>query len=156
MKKKIFALFGTAMLLSSCSLIDDIFKTKDSSSDEQQETPTDTPTLTLEKSEGYTVKFNNINANYYIVKDSNDYRDEIKITGNKTDEYFYYTPEVVGEHNIYIKAYDKNNKINIFKLKIIANKKNTKISIDNICFFMLLYILSLNWRGGRVGLWHQS
>lgn len=35
------------------------------------------------------------------------------------------------------------------------NKKQ-KNKLDNIYNSMLLYMLSLIWRGGRVGLWHQS
>ena len=34
--------------------------------------------------------------------------------------------------------------------------KKPKNSIDNVCKTVVLYMLSLIWRGGRVGLWHQS
>ena len=112
MKRKLFALAGTALLLSACSLLDTL-TTSTTSSDSKKEDSSDVerPTLTLEKSEGYTLKFNNVNASYYIVKDSNDYRDEIKITGNKTADYFYYTPEVVGKHDVFVKAYGSNNEV---------------------------------------------
>ena len=55
--------------------------------------------------------------------------------------------------------------IKLIMLLKISNKKKTKNQskiqkpknmLDNMCKGVLLYMLSLIWRGGRVGLWHQS
>lgn len=94
--------------LSSCSLFNN-----SSGTDEKKEpdnpTPVTYPDIVISQDEGYKVKFNNIGAAYYKVVDDNDYRSDITIGGNKTDEYFYYEPEVVGKHNIYVEAYNARN-----------------------------------------------
>ena len=107
--RKILILLCASCSLFSCSL--------SNSGDENEPTP-DTPAkpsptyprIEITQDEGYKVKFNNIGAAYYKVFDNNDYRKEVVISGNKTDEFFYYEPEVVGKHTIYVEAYNVSDK----------------------------------------------
>ena len=66
----------------------------------------------LQRSDGYTIKFHIVdNATSYEVYDDNDYReDPVTLYQSDADEngYLYYTPEVVGKHNIKVRPFADN------------------------------------------------
>jgi len=96
-------------ILSSCSIFGGE-STQGASSNTPTSTPSELTTLTLQRSNGYSLRFNNIKADYYLVRDNNDYRSEIRIEGDSSKTYFEYTPEVVGKHTVSIAAYNSSGK----------------------------------------------
>jgi len=69
--------------------------------------------LLLSRYEGYTLRFKDIpNVTKYEVYDDNDYRSTrptLYSADKDSDGYLYYTTEVVGKHNVYVKAYMSNS-----------------------------------------------
>ena len=86
--KKILTLLCASCSLFSCSLSNSGGENEPTPDTPVTPTPT-YPSIEITQDEGYKVKFNNIGAAYYKVFDNNDYRKDIVISGNKTDEFFY-------------------------------------------------------------------
>ncbi len=92
---------GDLGTLADCVAILETIKTSDELGNNVGNTKLATPVVS--QGMGYYVTWEAVeNADYYLVKDDNDYRDGVIVMA---DEELSYTTEVVGQHNVTVTAY---------------------------------------------------
>ncbi len=82
--------------------------------------------IELSKGEGCSVAFENVGAAYYRVYDDNSNNPVVVINGDTSSPSFSYTPEVVGQHEIYVEAFNDNNK------KIATSSKIMSVEVEPV------------------------